>query len=128
MTLSSFTAQGPLPGVTIKECNHDDHDCGSPVQTLTTADDGSATVNVPSGPGGFGAYLDFSDPSIAPTTAESHFVDPTELISTEKSPEIFGGWNTLDANTWEARETKGRREGFRWTGRSAPRRTSNQPQ
>jgi hypothetical protein len=100
LTITSFTAATPFPGVLVKVCGATDHDCTSPLDTATTGADGTVDVTMPTGPGGEGGYFDFSGPSIAPTALELEFVNLVSSRADEDKPMINIGASTLDLNTW----------------------------
>jgi hypothetical protein len=100
LALSSFTATTPFAGVVVKVCGATDHDCTSPLDTATTAADGTVDVAMPTGPGGEGAYLDLAGPSIAPTLTETHLVNFVTLHADDDEPMISGFLRALDMNTW----------------------------
>jgi hypothetical protein len=99
ITATSFTAGTPLPGVTVKVCAPTDAACATPLQTATTAMDGTFDATGPSGPGGPGYYLDFSGGAAAPTVVHHHTVDVVTLGPAVLSKMSFG-YGLLDSNTW----------------------------
>jgi hypothetical protein len=98
--VQNFTSGTPLPGVTEKVCAPTDLGCATPVQTLTTAVDGTVDTSAPSAPGGWGDYLDFSGGGIAPLVFYGHFVDlaAEDTSSSSTAPSLTLG--LLDSNTW----------------------------
>jgi len=100
LSVTSFTAASPFPGVLVKVCGATDHDCTSPLDSATTAADGVVDVATPTGPGGEGGYVDFSGPSIAPTVLELRLVNVVTLHADDNDPMITVTASTLDMNTW----------------------------
>lgn len=99
LAFTSFTSQAPLRGVLVKICGETDHDCTTPVDTQTTGADGTTDLTMPTGPGAFGGYFDFADPSIAHTIAHAHYVSLAADLQSASAP-VFTNWSTLDPDTW----------------------------
>jgi hypothetical protein len=74
MTIVEFLSEQPYEGLVVKACSQSDLECGTPLSSTTTDENGHLTLSVPSGPSGFNGYIDISGGTLFP--ALYYFVPP----------------------------------------------------
>lgn len=63
-TVVNFSTREPVAGVSVKVCAHTDTTCATPLDSATTASDGTVTLMLPAAPGGTDADILQSGPGI----------------------------------------------------------------
>lgn len=69
VTLRSLDFQTGTPwvGISVKMCAKSDPECAAPLDQKTTDAKGQATFSIPTEPGGYGAFLEFTGDKVAPS-------------------------------------------------------------